>query len=687
MPIGVLRCCRSFNRCNVAEHKVLDAWRPPEGAGEALGCVTTTYTFDPELFQHHCLPRFMSLESDPDHHEVVFVLEFEESMAQLAGAVVLVDGAHVPRVPRSMRWDVLPVQDAVMHAKVSLLVWSNHVRVLVGSNNLSESGYRRQREHFTVLDFSAEGFHAELFHDVLQWLREQLMGAPKGHPGRIRGLEVLATAEQCAEGWDPVDLPPGIRARWMFTGPGRASLAEQSSQIWPASTSLKAVNVVSPFYVGAEDANGPLEQLLNLGQGGDAVWRFYGRGLHTEEESSFEGPKSLRTQAKAVGISKPQFYAVHSESEEGQRPLHAKVLLLEFEDRMWGIHGSSNFTNRGWGLVPSSNHEANLWLEVGSDAQWAWERMIKDWRPKGDHVHSLGSSPEFQKAGEDDVDAGAEGVEGLPLMFGAAIWHGSAEKGQLLVHLDRHQKVASSWRLVQSIEDNRTLLDSVTWSHMQEPEFVQLDGVYSLVSVIYVELEEDLVVPWPVSMHDLSQLPSSDVLVNLGLEELIDLLSHSGSFHRLLVRHMRRQQESVQQQPEVVDAHSKVDVSGFLLRRTRRFSYALSALSKQLSQPCFTKNQFRWRCEGPVGVMAVARAIGAEVHSHEEQAFFLAELALEIADIEPQQINGSLPAAEVKSMLSKAIQELIAQCPKGIQTEMGDYVRRSFRKAMGDVQH
>lgn len=671
----------------MAECKVLDAWRPPEGAGEALGCVTTTYTFDPELFQHHCLPRFMNLESDPDHHEVVFVLEFEESMAQLAGAVVLVDGAHVPRVPRSMRWDVLPVQDAVMHAKVSLLVWSSHIRVLVGSNNLSESGYRRQREHFTMLDFSAEGFHAELFHGVLNWLRERFLAVSEGHPGRKRGLKVLAIAERCAEDWEPRALAPGISARWMFTGPGRASLAEQSGQVWPASAPLKTVNVVSPFYVGSEDVNGPLDELLGMDPEGDAVWRFYGRGQHSEVESSFHGPESLRTQAKAAGISKPQFYAVHAESEEGQRPLHAKVILLEFEDRLWGIHGSSNFTNRGWGLVPSSNHEANLWLEVAGDAKWSWERMIKDWRPTGDHVHSLGSSPEFLKSREDDVDAGTEEEMGLPLMFGAAIWHGSAENGQLLVHFDRNQRVEGPWRLVQSIEDSRTLLDSVTWSHMQEPEFVQLDGVHSLVSVIYIELEEGWVVPWPVSMNDLSQLPSSDVLVNLGLEELIDLLSHSGSFHRLLVRHMRRQQESAQQQPEVVDAHSKVDVSGFLLRRTRRFSYALSALSKQLSQPCFTTNQFRWRCEGPVGVMAVARAIGAEVHSQEEQAFFLAELALEIADTKPQQAPGSLPAAEVKSLLSKAIQELNAQCPKGIQTEMGDYVRRSFQKAMRDVQH
>ena len=671
----------------MAEYKALDAWRPPEGAGEALGCVTTTYTFDPELFQHHCLPRFMSLESDPDHHEVVFVLEFEESMAQLAGAVVLVDGAHVPRVPRSMRWDVLPVQDAVMHAKVSLLVWSSHIRVLVGSNNLSESGYRRQREHFTVLDFSAEGFHAELFQGVLDWLRERLVAGPEGHPGRKRGLNVLAIAERCAEEWEPRALAPGISARWMFTGPGRASLAEQSGQVWPASALLKTVNVVSPFYVASEDVNGPLDRLLGMGRGGNAVWRFYGRGQHSDGESSFQGPESLRTQAKAGGISKPQFYAVHTESEEGQRPLHAKVMLLEFEDRLWGIHGSSNFTNRGWGLVPSSNHEANLWLEVSDDAKWPWERMIKDWRPAGAHVHSLGSSPEFLKSGEDDVDAGSEEEKGLPLMFGAAIWHGSAENGQLLVHFDRNQRFEGPWRLVRTVEGGRTLLDSMTWSNMGEPGFVQLDGVHSLVSVIYVELEEGLVAPWPVSMHDLNQLPSSDALVNLGLEELIDLLSHSGSFHRLLVRHMKRQQESKDQAPEVVDAHSKVDVSGFLLRRTRRFSYALSALAHQLAQPCFTENQLRWRCEGPVGVMAVARAIGAEVHSGEEQAFFLAELALEMAAIEPREAPGSLAASEVKLLLASAIQDLKAQCPKGVQSEMGDYVRRSFRKAMRDVQH
>jgi hypothetical protein len=55
---------------------------------------------------------------------------------------------------RSLRWDLpaarLPA--GILHAKVSLLLWTNAARMIVASANLTDDGYRRNPEVFGVLD-------------------------------------------------------------------------------------------------------------------------------------------------------------------------------------------------------------------------------------------------------------------------------------------------------------------------------------------------------------------------------------------------------------------------------------------------------------------------------------------------------------------------------------------------------
>jgi hypothetical protein len=36
------------------DQRLLDSWTPPEAAGEPLGCVGTTFTFEPAFFEEHC---------------------------------------------------------------------------------------------------------------------------------------------------------------------------------------------------------------------------------------------------------------------------------------------------------------------------------------------------------------------------------------------------------------------------------------------------------------------------------------------------------------------------------------------------------------------------------------------------------------------------------------------------------
>ena len=134
--------------------RLLDLEGGEEDFGRPLGCVTTSFTFDAELFEEQCLARFLSIQSNPNETAKAYLIEREEKLSQCF-ACVLVDGAHVAP-DRSLRWHMLPVtlpRGGVLHAKLTLLAWENCIRILIGSANLTEPAYRRNQEVMAVLDF------------------------------------------------------------------------------------------------------------------------------------------------------------------------------------------------------------------------------------------------------------------------------------------------------------------------------------------------------------------------------------------------------------------------------------------------------------------------------------------------------------------------------------------------------
>ena len=58
--------------------KLLDAWVAPEGAGDPIGCIATSFTFSPVFFEEECLGRFLSLETNPNEDGPVYLVEREE---------------------------------------------------------------------------------------------------------------------------------------------------------------------------------------------------------------------------------------------------------------------------------------------------------------------------------------------------------------------------------------------------------------------------------------------------------------------------------------------------------------------------------------------------------------------------------------------------------------------------------
>ena len=153
---------------------MLDLWRPPQGAGDPIGCLASTYTFDPGLFDEQCLGRFLDIESEPDREDLAFLLERESRLGGVY-AGVLVDHTQ-GGVEHSLRWDVLRVRlrSGKQHSKLSLLAWNHHVRIIVASANLTEFGYRFNQEIAGSVDLTPADGNVEMFTHATGFLRSLL---------------------------------------------------------------------------------------------------------------------------------------------------------------------------------------------------------------------------------------------------------------------------------------------------------------------------------------------------------------------------------------------------------------------------------------------------------------------------------------------------------------------------------
>jgi hypothetical protein len=150
-------------------------------------------------------------------------------------------------------------------------------------------------------------------------------------------------------------------------------------------------------------------------------------------------------------------------------------------------------------------------------------------------------------------------------------------------------------------------------------------------------------------------------LKDLSLDVLIEILTSAKPLYQTLERWLRRRkQDKIHEEGISLDPHKRVDTSSFLLQRTRRVSDALTGLRQRLERPVVSQQALEWRIRGPVGVMALAQAVGKEARSEQERSFLLTELCLELARVRPLASPGSLSSAHVRKSLRQAAEEIRA---------------------------
>jgi len=650
--------------------RLLDAWVPPADAGDPIGCIATSFTFEAAFFEEECLGRFLQLESDPAEDGPAYLLEREEKLNQLACAVAVVDASRCAG-SRSLRWCLLParVPRQFLHAKVSLLLWSRRLRLVVASANLTPDGYRRNQEVFGVLDWTPEpaSVSGASLREAVAFFRYLASFTRRNPtvtaPAAERLLSFLDRVDAVAADWgipaeDGRTVDP--RVRFVFTGPGRPSLLEQVRGAWPGGGPPEDAEVFSPFFDLGGAPNRPAEALWRiLKLRGRAAIRYLVPGEDVPGESAvfLHAPESLRLTVPA-GRSDvtAEIHRLHTDQD---RPFHAKGIFFQNDGAFAYVVGSSNFTTAGLGLDPRrANIEACLVYHSNRGRGSTGWKAITAAVPPADPV-DLNRVRWQPQRGDEAADDPA--LVALPGGFGDAVFEGASGRRRLLLAID--PPLPEGWTVTS--EDSRVLLTDAAWSAPPDGEVTTLEWpALRPPSGLWVSWSgAPARAWWPVQVRAMADLPPPDELRDLPFDVLIQILTASRPLHVVLRDYLRRRAAAGTEDnpPVLFDPLRRVDSSRFLLQRTRRVGLALTALRARLERPVHTEESLAWRLDGPVGVAAVRDSILREARGDGEKAFLLCELALELSRCRPTPAAGALPADRVAEAVQAQIQRILQE--------------------------
>ena len=171
----------------VNPRRLLETWEPPRGYRLA-SVVATSYELDADFVEEDLLPTAFGLQLVPARGRE-YRLELEHALQDAEVSIFFHPSSYRPGRRRSPRIDLLALPEgpyAKLHAKIAFLRFvvpgapaaeRQIVRLLVGSANLTGSGYRSNIEVATSVEHtsSASVQATTVVWDALDWF-EALIG-------------------------------------------------------------------------------------------------------------------------------------------------------------------------------------------------------------------------------------------------------------------------------------------------------------------------------------------------------------------------------------------------------------------------------------------------------------------------------------------------------------------------------
>ncbi|HOF39545.1 MAG TPA: hypothetical protein PLD73_05690 [Candidatus Hydrogenedentes bacterium] len=667
----------SKRRKTTGSGAMLELWRPPQGAGEPVGCLATTFTFSPALFEEQCLARFLEIESEPNREDLAFLLEREKRLGS-AYAAVLADYTQAGK-EHSLRWDVLPVRirGARQHAKISLLAWARHIRIIVASANLTEQGYRTNQEVAAAVDLTPSDGRIELFLETVSFLRSLLAfvpGAAESPPEIRRAEDFLGQVGRHAGKWGASRRRDPIRQHLVFTlpaagGGGRSSLGEAVQACRARGASPREAWVASPFFdTDATISKAAAELCKLMARGGQRRLRVCVPSVHSGDSSAvprLAAPKSLMLTPPNYSCKVTVEKLPGTDPDRNQRPWHAKMIAFLAEPYTALMIGSSNFTCAGLGLVKNRNAEANL-LTIVDRAAYAREsgQLEAVWPDvstvaEPDKAEWLGSPPEENEGGQDAAPA-------LPPGFLSALYRGGTRR-TVVLRLDAGG-LPEEWCTHACGQDARELLTSTGWAAQGRPSAVGIPWEPP-------HPPEKVLVRWagheaflPLNVEDSRHLPPPPRLEHMSAEDMLLIVAAAdpGTAFRAWAKQQQPpdayDEDLDSATPSDLDPLRRYDLQATFLHRVRRRARILGQLRAHLQRPVWSLAALDWRLRGLLGVSALAERLVRDFENADGKAdevlLTLADFLLVLREVDYRTEDGSLPKAVVDDAFRAFLSEL-----------------------------
>lgn len=671
----------------MAEQKLLDLWLPPEGAGEPMAVLATSFTFNTDFFRDECLARFLGMRAAVGEEAlgtIAQVNELEERLAQVTATAVVDRSAGVDS--RNLRWDVVPVSQpgGLLHAKTALLIWAGAARVIIGSANLTPAGYRRQQEIAVAFDLETAGTTPRSFWDdyVAELKRiVDLIPADLIAPGpKSRALAAVSLMESRVAAVGPASGHGKVRLVLAPSRPGESALKPLSQAI--SGMKPHTLTAMSPFWDtedgGTDDAVRSLTGLLTA-RGPAAAYLLV--PLRTSEAGHLtNAPSGIEDRMARPGVE-GALEGVDESPMGDFRRLHAKAVLLESDDWVTLMIGSSNMTMSGLGLHPTVGHlEMNI--AYGAPRDSAVGKALLKVMPTSIPLDPAEIQRPDEAVPDEDEPPGAV----LHHSFVSAMLVKESGHWVLLLRLVPGE-LPSSWEVATT--DGSVLLNQSTAGAVEELVRIALPADERPPQGITVTWRDGhgltLHADWIVNVSEPADLPLDERLRSIPLDLIIQALAMRGgdpsaNLERLLERWAAGHTDTGS---STLDPLRSYDDSRALLRRMTSYGRALDRLTEQLSRPAATLSSLTWRLTGLVSPTRLAQGWVDQYKKGElplELAhFLLAELQIVMARVDWATVTRSLDPAGAAEALA-AMQSRWESAYQELPAPQGDSALRTYVK-------
>lgn len=625
-----------------------------------VGLLTTTYDLQPEFFDGEFLPTVLGIQTLDDRSWNAR-LKMERELAGTRAAIAVMAAARYRGRPRSLRVDlhaIAPRHVGVQHAKITLVEQERAIRLLVGSANLTEAGYRRNREVAAALEATQQApDHAPIILGALRQMPARLHERIAGHEnGRNWLASLMARLDEWTRG---ATVDPSLRFLWGGEG---AALWEQFIGLWESTTRIQTVQMVSPFW-SDEDGAGPVTQWVRKLRDRDLLAPEAEVRLLTS--ASLDGshrptlpPSYLSLALRDLGV-RISACAVDPRVDEREvdikgysamRNLHAKLLVFESASRALVYLGSANMSHQGWGFVGDPNIEAGIAIDLRGEERRELASLLPPItgtpvRLDGDVVTGAIAQP-GPDTDEVPWPAFLEGLDLEPAGQGTEPW--------LHAHIVAAD-VRGPWTIATA--EGRTLLRGNVGEPPPSPVPLDSETLRRLMG------DEEACVRWWALAED-SAAVRVPINVTADARDLIPFsLEHRQPGEAALIAYYQARFEfsdlfpalpgeggAEDDDPMAGDPEpSRVDTSRIQSYQIREFIEALPGLRQDIQGSTHSESAMRMSLRGPVSPLAlgkaVLQAVGDGVRTPIAAAFQLVELRSQIAVVRRFDVTDRLVAA------------------------------------------